>query len=97
MRATREHSLVTLRALASRSRVFYAAQASIKSINCAACGSEITSASASKIANVSSFASASKIASASSNASASKISSASKSRGRVMLINYKLCDQQVQN
>ena len=49
VRATRKHSQVTLRALASHSRALNASHASAKGVNCTACGSEIASASTKRV------------------------------------------------
>ena len=83
--------------------MLYATRASVKYVNCAACGSEIVRVSESKIVSMSksvsasSIASVCKIACASSFASASKISGVSRSQDRVILIKYKFCNQHVQS
>ena len=89
VRATRERSRVTLRALADHSRALDASHASAEGVNCTACGSEIACVSASTMrvrvqyeceynASVSKIASASIPASASKTARASNVASASK-------------------
>ena len=75
--ATRKRLRVTLRVLASHSRVFYATHVSVKDVNCASCGSELACASQSKVERVSQPASASQTPSVSKRMSANKIAGAS--------------------